>query len=255
MYPKEHDPAASAGLPLQFFGRFEAARGGTPLPRTRTRKAVWLLALLTLRQQQAVDRSWLAGTLWPDTPDERALTYLHSSLYDLRCALGPDASRLHAPTPRAVVLDLAGANVDLLEFARLIERGDDASLQRAVALYRGPLLAGCAEEWVFPEREACQQQYLGALRQLAVEAMARDEPGAAVAHLRHAAAADPPCESIQRALMEALTSASPRRPGRGGLRHRVGKGADDAARPGLAPTLNTPRPSDPSTRARQRSTR
>src|SRR5262249_34245795 len=144
-----------------------------------TRKEVWLLALLTLRHGQAVDRSFLAGTLWPDAPEERALAYLRSSLYDLRRALGPEASRLSAPSSRAVSLNPLGASADLLEFDDCVKRGDSASLRRAVALYRGPLLEGCIEEWVLPEREARQQQFLQALRQLATEALTRAEPAVA----------------------------------------------------------------------------
>src|SRR4029453_18705348 len=123
MNPKESGPADDARLRLRFFGGFEACRGESPLPRTRTRKETWLLALLTLRHQQAVDRSWLAGTLWPDTSEERALAYLRSSLHDLRRVLGPDVSRLAAPTARTVRLDLTGASVDLLEFDACVQAG------------------------------------------------------------------------------------------------------------------------------------
>src|SRR4029450_2549826 len=66
------DPAAPP-LTLQLFGpitiRFADA---TPLPPLRTRKALWLLALLTLRNERAVDRSWLAGTLWPESGEGQA---------------------------------------------------------------------------------------------------------------------------------------------------------------------------------------
>src|SRR3954471_24487664 len=98
MDPRKTPPAGPACLGLRFFGGFEAHRGSTPLPRTRTRKEVWLLALLTWRHGQATERSWLAGTLWPEASEERALAYLRSSLYDLRRVLGPDASRLSSPT-------------------------------------------------------------------------------------------------------------------------------------------------------------
>src|SRR5262249_13396055 len=122
--PTDSGSARPPGLRLRFFGGFEAARGGTPLPRTRTRKEVWHLALLTRREGQAVDRSWLAGRLWPDASEERALAYLRSSLYDLRRVLGPDAARLSASASGTVRLDLAGAAVDLLEFDACATRAD-----------------------------------------------------------------------------------------------------------------------------------
>jgi DNA-binding SARP family transcriptional activator len=56
-------------LTLHLFGPFEARREDTSLPRLRTRKAQWLLALLALHPGQEVARDWLAGTLGPDSPD------------------------------------------------------------------------------------------------------------------------------------------------------------------------------------------
>jgi predicted ATPase/DNA-binding SARP family transcriptional activator len=193
-----------APLTLRFFGAFEAGRSSGPLPRTRTRKEVWLLALLALRQGQAAERSWLAGTLWPEAAEEKALAYLRSSLYDLRRVLGPDAWRLTAPTPRTVRLDPAETIVDVLEFDAAVARGDPAALERAVGLHRGPLLEGCQEEWVLGERVAREQAYLGALETLAAQALGRGEPGQAVTYLRRLVAVDPLRESAHRGLMEAL---------------------------------------------------
>ena len=52
-----------APLTLRLFGSFEAVCAGLPLPPTRTRKEIWLLCLLALRQGVAVEREWLAGVL------------------------------------------------------------------------------------------------------------------------------------------------------------------------------------------------
>src|SRR5262245_48718427 len=204
--PEETRPAASACLSLRFFGGFEASRGADPLPRTRTRKEVWFLALLALRHGQAVDRSWLAGTLWPEASEEHALAYLRSSLYDLRRVLGPDAARLSAPGPGTVRLDLAGADVDLLEFDACTARADVPSLAQAVALYRSPLLEGCTDEWALQEREARQQAYLSALDELAVQAEANGDAAAAIGYLRRALAVDPLRESVHCRLMEVLAA-------------------------------------------------
>src|SRR5690242_3505185 len=96
-------------LTIRLLGGFAALRDDICLPRTRSRTEQWLLALLTLRSDQAVDRDWLAGTLWPDAREEAALANLRRSLSDLRRVLGPDAGRLSSPTSRAIRLDLAGA--------------------------------------------------------------------------------------------------------------------------------------------------
>ena len=53
---------------------------------------------------QAVERGWLAGTLWPDSPEGHALSNLRASLTDLRRALGAAAGCVCAPSPRSLAL-------------------------------------------------------------------------------------------------------------------------------------------------------
>jgi class 3 adenylate cyclase/tetratricopeptide (TPR) repeat protein len=199
-----HSDASS--LILRLFGPFDVRRNGVPLPRPRTRKAHWLLALLTLRSGAEVERAWLSGMLWPDSPEPQAQASLRSSLSDLRHVLGPEAALLRAPTSRSLALDLSGAEIDVVAFDTAVGQGDLASLERAVGLYRGPLLEGCTEEWVLQERQAREQAYLGALERLAAEALAGGDPATAERHLRLAVAVDPLRESAQRALMQTLAA-------------------------------------------------
>src|SRR5262249_11139997 len=95
---------------------------------------------------------------------------------------------------------------DLLIFDEAIARGDTPSLEQAVALHRGPLLQGCDEEGVLPERGAREQAYLAALETLAAGALTRGGPSAAVRYLRRFLAVDPLRESAQRTLMQALAA-------------------------------------------------
>src|SRR5206468_3215494 len=115
----------------------------------------------------------------------------------LRQALRPEGDRLRSPTPRTLSLDLAGAEVDVLLFDTAIARGDTASLGLAVSLYRGPLLEGCADEWVLPERQAREEAYLRALERLAAHARARGDATTAAPYLRLAVAVDPLRETAQ----------------------------------------------------------
>src|SRR5688572_13726369 len=64
--PPERSHGSGPPLTLRLFGSLEALRDGIPLPRLHSRKSLWLLALLVLRRTP-VDRSWLAGTLWPES--------------------------------------------------------------------------------------------------------------------------------------------------------------------------------------------
>src|SRR5262249_15896688 len=105
-----------------------------------------------------------------------------------------------------LALDLTGAEVDVLAFDQAVAQGDEPVLERAVALYRGPLLEGCAEPWAFEERQHREEAYLGALESLASGALARGGGGKAEGHLPGAGAANPLREGAQRSLMQALAA-------------------------------------------------
>jgi non-specific serine/threonine protein kinase len=193
-----------APLFVGLFGPPEFRVNGEPLPRLRTRKGHYILALLTLRHGREVDRGWLAGTLWPENDDRTALAYLRQALTDLRIALGDAAATcLLSPSPRTLRLN---ADSDLITFQERLKRGDTASLEQAVALYRGPLMEGWAEDWLLAERESCAQSYLNALETLAQEAIAAGENASALLYLRRIVAADPLRESASRSLIQALAA-------------------------------------------------
>ncbi|MDR3687876.1 MAG: BTAD domain-containing putative transcriptional regulator [Fimbriimonas sp.] len=196
--------SSPAPLSIRLFGPIEIQVQGDPLPRLRSRKGLWLLALLTLKKGQPVERNWLAGALWPDSSQSQALAYLRHCLTELRHALGPEAARLQSPTHQTLCLRLEGANVDVLTFDASIQLGDPAALQSAAAVYRGPLLNDCTEEWAPLERGNREESYLAALRDLADDAIARGDAATAVGYARRAIEVDPLQEGAQRTLIQAL---------------------------------------------------
>src|SRR5262249_11068075 len=94
-------------LQVRLFGPLSVRVEGAPLPLLRTRKCLWLLALLVLRHNGPIDRIWLAGTLWPDSDHAASLKNLRNTLAELRHALGAQESRIQSPAPGALSLDLA----------------------------------------------------------------------------------------------------------------------------------------------------
>src|SRR5258708_33968055 len=98
---------AAAALTLTLFGPMQAWVQGRPLPPLRSRKALWLLGLLTLRHDRPVEREWLAGTLWPDADQGQANATLRAVLSDLRRALGRERERLKSPGRHTLLLELA----------------------------------------------------------------------------------------------------------------------------------------------------
>src|SRR5437588_170890 len=82
--PRDEESMTPPPLAIHLFGPLRVTARGEPLPRVRTRSVEWLLALLTLRHGRAVSRSWLAGTLWPESSGSRALQSLRDDLLRLR---------------------------------------------------------------------------------------------------------------------------------------------------------------------------
>jgi len=202
----ENDQVSKFRLQVRLFGAFDVRLDGVPIPPLRTRKVQWLLALLLLHHDQALDRVWLAGTLWPESAPGSALFNLRQSLSNLRRALGPAERCLQASMVNALTLDTASVDADVIAFDAAIAAGDRTSLEQAVSLYHGPLLEGCAEEWVFAERRVREEQYLSALEKLAEQALGHGERDAAVAYLRSVIQVDPLREQAQRALIRTLAN-------------------------------------------------
>jgi len=192
-------------LTLTLFGPMRVLVGGQPLPRLRSRKALWLLALLALRHDRLVERAWLAGTLWPDVDQDRAGANLRVVLSELRKALGGEGGRLQSPARHTLRLDLAGADVDVLAFDTAVAGQTLPALERAAALYAGPLLEGCTEEWAPQERRVREEDCLRALETLAEAALTAGDGETAIRHHRRAVTIDPWREAAQRGLMEALS--------------------------------------------------
>jgi predicted ATPase/DNA-binding SARP family transcriptional activator len=193
-----------APLTISLFGPPQIYVGGDPFPHLRSRKVLWLLALLALRHGRPVEREWLAGTLWPDANQDQMFASLRPVLTWLRQALGKEGTRLYSPDRHSLCLDLEGAEVDVLAFDAAIARKTLPDLERAVSLYRGPLLEGCAEEWVGQERNAREQDCMDALLALAEHALTTGDLVVAVGYYRRVVGLDPWLDTAQRGLMEAL---------------------------------------------------
>src|SRR5262249_55860744 len=147
--------------------------------------------------------------LWPESSESLALANLRRRLNDLRRAFGPHADCLQMPTTTTLRLSRDGVQVDVVLFDEAIARGGAQGARwfgRAVALYRGPLLEGCVEEWVLQERAAREQGFRASLRQLAALANTCEDHAAGAGYLPRLVASDPLHEGAHRDLMLALAA-------------------------------------------------
>jgi DNA-binding SARP family transcriptional activator/tetratricopeptide (TPR) repeat protein len=188
-------------------GGFEARLlpGGTVrLPR---RKARALLGYLALSRDGAAAREKLIALLWPDLPRARGHNSLRQTLFALRAALGPTASRIVATTPDTVALDRRAIDVDALAFERLAAAGDRETLERAAALYAGDLLEGLRIEatafdgWLAARREQMRTVALGALQKVLSHQIEVDASEAALQTATKLLALDPLQEPVHCAVM------------------------------------------------------
>lgn len=198
-----HTVAVDVSLTIELLGPMRVLVDGEPMPSVRSRKALWLLALLALRGGRSVTREWLAGALWPDASGAVGLANLRPVISELRRALGSQAGRLRASDRNALDLDLEGAEVDVVDFDAAVGRGDRA---RTVELYRGGLLEGCLEGWAIQERRIREAACFAALQGLGDAALREGRPAEAAALFTRAIGIEPLQDAPRRGLMTALAA-------------------------------------------------
>src|SRR5271165_5090252 len=126
-------------LELLLFGTMEVKAEGVSL-RSLSAKGRLLLAYLALNSGRPVATRVIADAIFPDSQAEDPHDLVKKAASELRRLLGTEAYRLSSPGPRQPPLDLENADVDWLAFKSAIKKGDEESLQHAIALHTQPLL-------------------------------------------------------------------------------------------------------------------
>lgn len=150
----------SPRLHLRLLGGFAVERDGEPvqLPGSAQR----LLAFLALRNGSCL-RTYVAGQLWLDSPQERSAGSLRSALWRLRrLGVAPVVATQHHLSLSDVVA------VDVREVAwsarQLLDRGAEAHIAEiSPTQFTAELLPGWDDDWLMLERERLRQQCLHAL--------------------------------------------------------------------------------------------
>lgn len=221
-------------LTLSLLGPFQATGAGQTVADIPTAKARALLAYLALNADRPHARATLAALLWPELPDEAALSNLRKTLHRLRLALDAPApglaDRVLRLTRQTVRLDLSHCTVDVIHMRTILETSLAhphrqlvrcgpclERLAEAAELCGGELLAGLAlsdapefEEWLLLEREATHQQELLVLAALAEADTLRGAYSQAQAYAARQLAIDPCREEAHRQTMRALALAGQR---------------------------------------------
>lgn len=186
---------------LQLLGCFALSADGRLVELGRREQRV--LAVLALRGPQS--RSVLAGTLWPDTTEERALSSLRAAVMRLRRVSEHllDAGRSRVCLGPATTADTA----ELAHRLSQVERLGDVpwpSASEVLSALAGPeLLPGWYDDWVLAERDALLRGQIRALEALAGMALTAGRAELAGAAAERAIVLEPLMESTQRLLIRA----------------------------------------------------
>jgi DNA-binding SARP family transcriptional activator len=195
--PPRDDETAPASV-LRLLGGFELVVDGRRVHLARAEQR--LIACLALAER-AQPRSRLAGRLWPEAAEPRALARLRTSLWRLRQQgeLLLDGTANEIALGNAVAVDVH----DLTELARrfLDEPTAEDDARFAQLADAGELLPEWDDEWVAPARERFRQIRLHALESLGERLAEEGRYGRAVEVSLAVVADDPLRESAQRVLI------------------------------------------------------
>jgi predicted ATPase/DNA-binding SARP family transcriptional activator len=197
-------------LELYLFGPPEVRLDGRPLTGFRTAKAEALLYYLAATGQ-AHTRLALAGLLWGQWSDSRALVSLSKALSNLRQLVGE-----HLEISRESVAFNRQSDIWLdLETMRSLwespRAGPDISTLPHIGRFRGDFLEGFSvhdapefEEWLLRERAQWRQRAAQALHTLADHHITCGQPDDAISLLQQVLALEPWREETHRQVMRLL---------------------------------------------------
>ena len=212
----------TSGLRFALLGRLRVTLDGADCsPRPPKQQA--LLAMLVLRSREVVPSAVLIDGLWGFTPPRTAQAALQGYVSALRRRLGPAQDARRHPVvrtePCGYVLDVPADRVDTGRFAILAADGrrlaalgrfqeaHDA-FGRALALWRGPLLAGQRVDGVLGAAAVRLEEERLAVLEAWVDAGLRlGRAGQAVVELEELCRLHPLRESFYERLMSALMAA------------------------------------------------
>ncbi len=180
--------------------------------RTRSSRAVALVAYLIAHAGAPQTRQRIAMLFWPDSTDAQALTNLRRELHHLRQVLGEQPSLVVTSTDLSWE-DTPTSTSDLRTFQS--ERavalaadadGDDGAViahgGAAIASYGGEFLPGNYDDWVLGLREQLQRDCVDLCTLVCQAQRRRGDLAAAVSTARRRVALEPLEESGYRTLME-----------------------------------------------------
>ena len=202
-----------APIRIHLLGGFLLEHDGRNMPPIPSAAGRSLFAYLVTNRDRRHTRDLVAGTFWPDLPEQGARRRLSQAWWQIQTSL--QDVKTGQPFIEATLFDVAFVAddywLDIAEFDRNIttaarqsvarDPAESGSLEQAVDLYRGEFLAGFYDDWTHFERERLRSQYLVSLERLIALHKSRADYETAQYFARRLSLHDPLRESAHREVM------------------------------------------------------
>jgi DNA-binding SARP family transcriptional activator len=213
--PGDGSADRAGDVQLRLLGPVEVWAGGRRLDCGPARQRT-VLAALGVDAGRLVPQDLLIARVWGDDPPPGVRSGLYSYVTRLRRVLHaaglPGAAAGLVSCPGGYLLDLDPAAVDLIVFRRLARAARQAPpgpaalglLDGALALWRGPALAGLTSSWAATTRDLLEQRRVDAVLGWARAHLDGGRPGTVIGALRDLLPRHRLVEPLAARLIEAL---------------------------------------------------
>jgi DNA-binding SARP family transcriptional activator len=211
---RHYSPATGAVMEFQVLGPVEVWVDGRPADAGHTRQRA-VLAVLLIDLGRAVPLEALIDRVWAEDSPLSVRNVVYGYVARLRALLadGQDPGVNLSRGPGGYLLRAGPDQVDLVRFRRLLAEaaaaaGDDertgAALREAIALWRGPALAGLDSPWLNAMRATLELERAAAMLDLGDIRLRHGEHAALAGELAAQAADSPADERLIGQLMLAM---------------------------------------------------
>jgi LuxR family maltose regulon positive regulatory protein len=204
-------------IQIYTLGRFDMVIDGKPFkspPKTQKKPMEMLKMLISFGKDQKVSKSQLSDILWSEADGDRAQRSFDITLHRLRQLLGHD--KAISLRGGKLSIDLRYCWVDGMAFERILKQAENyiktedrknavQSLEKAVALYKGPFLGGEGDQpWAISYNERLRSKFLRAIERLGNYLEEGGDLNRAVDCFQRAIEVDDVAEMFYRRLMSCL---------------------------------------------------
>lgn len=199
-------------LCINCFGKFSICMQNEEPIKWRTEKSKELAALLIYNDGRVVSRDEIIELLWPETDIDRAIRYLHNSIYYIRkslesCAIGRSSIKISGSYSMLIADHVS---YDYRTFNALSGKAekDARVLEELIALSSNDFMEGEDWSWAVIERENIEEKCLDTIVKLSTLLIRNKDYGKAEEILKRAYNKNPYDERITTLLIKLYINAN-----------------------------------------------